>query len=162
MGLWFKHFYFSKYVEYMDTVFLIFGHKYGWTVGWYLQLYHHATTASIAWVAFFYPTPSAFMGLVTNTFVHVIMYAYYAISSVDNRITKWSAYVTYIQLAQFYFCVFLGVVVAILVWSGYSQGDRLSCSWIVFMYFTYMLLFIWFFADKHSGKKSRKGVKEVQ
>jgi len=76
MGYWFYWFYISKFVEYLDTAFLIFGKKYAWRVGWYLQVWHHFITASVAWVAWNYPTPAFYMGLSTNTFVDIIMFAY--------------------------------------------------------------------------------------
>ena len=54
-------------------------HRYSFTVGFGLQVYHHSTTSSIAWVAWFYMIPCCFLGLLTNTFVHVIMYFYFAV-----------------------------------------------------------------------------------
>ena len=42
----------------------------------------HAQLPQAAWV---YPVPVYWLGAVTNTFVHIIMYSYYAWSSMDSR-----------------------------------------------------------------------------
>ena len=87
-------FYISKYVEYLDTVFLILAQKHSNTVGWYLQIYHHFTTGTVAWVAWFKPIPSCFVGLVTNTFVHIVMYAYYALVLHAKQLRNYGHFVT--------------------------------------------------------------------
>jgi hypothetical protein len=65
-------------------------------------VYHHSTTASIAWVAWFHNVPNAWFGLVSNTFVHIIMYFYFAVVVYDRRIRVIGHFVTYVQLIQFY------------------------------------------------------------
>lgn len=71
---WFWWFFISKFLEFIDTVFLILNRKHSPSAGWYLQVYHHSTTASVAWVAWHYNVPNAWFGLMSNTFVHIVMY----------------------------------------------------------------------------------------
>ncbi|EDV22844.1 uncharacterized protein TRIADDRAFT_17418, partial [Trichoplax adhaerens] len=94
-------FYLSKYIEYMDTLFLILAQKSEIDVKWVLHVYHHFVTPSISWSAWHYPVSSSWLGPFSNSFVHVIMYAYYATAIVDHRIRKWASWVTVIQLIQF-------------------------------------------------------------
>ncbi len=54
-------------------MFLVLAGRSKPSVAWYLQVYHHATTSSVAWVAWFFPGPSFWVGAITNTFVHVVM-----------------------------------------------------------------------------------------
>ena len=70
------YFYISKYVEYMDT-FLIYlkGNK-----PIFLQLYHHSG-AVISWhLAYTYKLDCFWIPTLLNSFVHSIMYTYYALS----------------------------------------------------------------------------------
>jgi len=85
-------------------VFLILNRKHSPSAGWYLQVYHHSTTASVAWVAWHYNVPNAWFGLMSNTFVHIVMYFYFAVVVYDRRVRVIGHFVTYIQLIQFY-CV---------------------------------------------------------
>jgi len=101
---WFWWFFVSKFLEFIDTVFLILNRKHSPSAGWYLQVYHHSTTASVAWVAWFYNVPNAWFGLMSNTFVHIVMYFYFAVVVYDRRVRVIGHFVTYIQLIQFY-CV---------------------------------------------------------
>jgi hypothetical protein len=151
MGPWFYLFFLSKYIEYLDTVFLILNRKYEWRVGWYLQLYHHAITASVAWVAWHLPVPSFWVGLVTNTFVHIVMYAYYAVATWWPAVRKHGPVVTSLQLVQFIFCVTLGgAVVPVYMYVNDCRGSWVSWLYIEAVYTTFLLFFAWFAFDKAS------------
>ena len=97
LEFWFWWFHVSKYIEFVDTAFLILGKKHlaEPRVGWYLQvrvglmacandgcandgcalsqIYHHTVTPSIGWHAWVYAVDSSFMGVITNTAVHFVM-----------------------------------------------------------------------------------------
>ena len=74
MDMWFYIFYMSKYFEFIDTLFLILKKKEVIFLHWY----HHMVTPAIVWFAWYYDVTSAWYGPLTNTFVHVLMYTYYA------------------------------------------------------------------------------------
>lgn len=164
MEYWFYWFYISKYVEYADTLFLILGKNYGRHVGWYLQVYHHCVTASVAWVAWFYPTPSYFMGLTTNTFVHIIMYAYFALAvalkGTRFDVRRWGHLVTIVQLLQFFYCVGLGwyVVLYLLPVAG-CAGSVAGAVYICVVYTTFLLLFLAYWRERQQKKAAAKAKK---
>ena len=56
---WFWWFLMSKFLEYIDTFFLVVRRKHSNSVGWYLQVYHHSTTSMVAWVGWFARTACA-------------------------------------------------------------------------------------------------------
>lgn len=162
---WFKWFFISKFLEFIDTFFLILNRKHSSSVGWYLQVYHHSTTASIAWVAWFHNVPNAWFGLVSNTFVHIIMYFYFAVVVYDRRIRVIGHFVTYVQLIQFY------CVVGSAFWVQYTtyfQGNACNDSYwgrsfVTIMYASYLLFFLVFHSERSSGMKkdSAKDKKSV-
>ena len=157
---WFFWFFASKYIEYLDTVFLILAKKYGNSIGWTLQVYHHFITASVAWIAWFYPVPSFWVGLVTNTFVHIFMYAYFALAVYDARLRKFAFWITGLQLAQFYFCVALGVIVVpLLMYKNDCRGSWLSWAYICGVYSSFLVLFVLFAREKKKAMRESKAKK---
>jgi len=111
-------FMFSKYLELVDTLFLILKKKEVIFLHWY----HHATVLVYSWfsVILMYP-PANIFGIV-NSFVHCVMYSYYFIASFGVR-PWWGKYVTRIQLAQ--------MVVGILTttsWAYYYYLSDLPCG----------------------------------
>jgi hypothetical protein len=66
------------------------------------QVYHHSTTASIAWVAFWGEVSSGYIGLLSNCFVHIVMYLYFALVAMDRDLRKYGHWVTKLQLVQFW------------------------------------------------------------
>ncbi|CRK86866.1 CLUMA_CG000692, isoform A [Clunio marinus] len=97
------HYYFlTKVVDLFDTVFFVLKKKQSHVS--FLHVYHHAGMVMLAWIGLKYVSGghSAFMG-VLNSFVHVIMYFYYYLTSVDNKYKQsfWKKYITQLQMIQF-------------------------------------------------------------
>jgi elongation of very long chain fatty acids protein 4 len=96
-------YYFSKLLEFMDTIFFILRKKDSQIS--FLHVYHHATMFPIWWIgARWVPGGQAFFGAMINSFVHVLMYSYYGLSALGPRYQKylwWKKYLTRIQLVQF-------------------------------------------------------------
>jgi len=94
------YFYVSKYVEYIDT-FLIYlkGNK-----PIFLQLYHHSG-AVISWhLAYTYKLDCFWIPTLLNSFVHSIMYTYYALSILKIDVIKnLKIYITALQISQLIF-----------------------------------------------------------
>jgi len=89
-------FYISKFVEYLDTVFLI---VMGRQVTW-LQWLHHLGAAVNLWTLFTSRGEPVWIFVLFNSFIHTIMYAYYACSIRKINILP-KTLITSMQIAQF-------------------------------------------------------------
>ena len=96
-------FYLSKYVDWLDTVFLVLRKKDRQVS--VLHLYHHASMPLATW-CFLKFAPGGhvtFSGFV-NSFVHVVMYSYFFLASLGPHMQpylRWKKYLTQLQLLQF-------------------------------------------------------------
>eukprot|EP01126_Amoeba_proteus_P046158 TRINITY_DN5200_c0_g1_i1.p1 TRINITY_DN5200_c0_g1~~TRINITY_DN5200_c0_g1_i1.p1 ORF type:complete len:130 (-),score=8.45 TRINITY_DN5200_c0_g1_i1:52-441(-) len=128
----------------------------------FLHLFHHATTASIVWVTWVNPISGFYLGPVTNSFVHTIMYGYYFLVEFNlvNRSFggKW---ITPIQLVQFLICLFA---------CSYEIFFREKCNghtptqiWIYFLYFVFFCFFVKVYVDKKAERHAqRPAAKKVE
>nr|WAH70731.1 ELOVL fatty acid elongase 1a [Eleutheronema rhadinum] len=97
-------FYFSKYIELLDTVFFVLRKKQSQIT--FLHVFHHSFMPWSWWWGITL-TPAGGMGCfhaMVNAGVHVIMYTYYGLSAAGPRFQKylwWKKYMTAIQLTQF-------------------------------------------------------------
>ncbi|XP_030630326.1 elongation of very long chain fatty acids protein 1a [Chanos chanos] len=97
-------FYFSKYIELLDTVFFVLRKKHSQIT--FLHVFHHSFMPWTWWWGITL-TPAGGMGsfhAMVNATVHVIMYTYYGLSAAGPRFQKylwWKKYITAIQLTQF-------------------------------------------------------------
>lgn len=89
-------FYWSKYYELIDTIFLVVRKK-PMTV---LHLFHHAIVIPISWMAVYSRIYMGWFTSFNNTGVHVIMYFYFAIYALGYR-PWWKKYLTSLQILQF-------------------------------------------------------------
>ncbi|XP_059200582.1 elongation of very long chain fatty acids protein 1a [Centropristis striata] len=97
-------FYFSKYIELLDTVFFVLRKKQSQIT--FLHVFHHSFMPWSWWWGITL-TPAAGMGTfhaMVNAIVHVIMYFYYLLSAAGPRFQKylwWKKHMTAIQITQF-------------------------------------------------------------
>ncbi|KAM9844529.1 elongation of very long chain fatty acids protein 1a [Aulostomus maculatus] len=97
-------FYFSKFIELLDTVFFVLRKKQNQIT--FLHVFHHSFMPWSWWWGITL-TPAGGMGsfhAMVNASVHVIMYFYYGLSAAGPRFQKylwWKKYLTAIQLTQF-------------------------------------------------------------
>eukprot|EP01134_Creolimax_fragrantissima_P008614 CFRG8614T1 len=121
-------FYLSKFWEYIDTVFLILGKKNVIFLHWF----HHLITPSICWVAYQYSGTMAWIGPLSNSFVHVCMYSYYTLTYFGMPRTL-GKYITKIQITQFMCNVALFVV--LFANMAFGQGHaKCGGSWTFYVY----------------------------
>jgi len=93
-------FYASKVVEFIDTFIMVL--KKSDRQITFLHLYHHTTIYMIWWaVAAFGPGGDAYYCVILNSFVHVIMYAYYLSTSCNVPLSFIKPYITQMQMMQF-------------------------------------------------------------
>ena len=96
-------YYFSKFTEFMDTIFFVLRKKDRHIST--LHVIHHGVMPLSVWfgVKFTPGGHSTFFGLL-NTFVHIIMYAYYMLAALGPNVQKylwWKKYLTSLQMVQF-------------------------------------------------------------
>ncbi|XP_075236419.1 very long chain fatty acid elongase AAEL008004-like isoform X2 [Lycorma delicatula] len=96
-------YYFSKFTEFMDTIFFVLRKKSQHVST--LHVIHHGCMPMSVWfgVKFTPGGHSTFFGLL-NTFVHIIMYSYYLLAAFGPEIQKylwWKKYLTSLQMIQF-------------------------------------------------------------
>ncbi|XP_033211286.1 elongation of very long chain fatty acids protein AAEL008004-like [Belonocnema kinseyi] len=100
-GCWW--YYFSKFTEFMDTIFFVMRKKYDHIST--LHVIHHGCMPMSVWfgVKFTPGGHSSFFGLL-NTFVHIIMYSYYLLAALGPKVQPylwWKKYLTVLQMVQF-------------------------------------------------------------
>ena len=100
-GIWL--YYVLRAIDLFDTFILILRKKNSHLS--LLHTYHHATMFPIWWVgARFIAGGNCFFGPLLNSFVHILMYAYYGIAELGPAYRKylwWKRYLTVVQMVQF-------------------------------------------------------------
>ncbi|CAH2074986.1 unnamed protein product, partial [Iphiclides podalirius] len=96
------YYFIAKVTELLDTVFFVLRKKNSQIT--FLHVYHHTIMVAITWSTLKYePTYSTiFLGTI-NSFVHIVMYAYYGLSSFPGlaKYLWWKKYLTSMQMIQF-------------------------------------------------------------
>ncbi|CAG9813103.1 unnamed protein product [Phaedon cochleariae] len=96
--------YFLKMVELIETVFFVLRKKFNQVSG--LHLYHHASTFFLTYIGCkFIGGGMASMPIMVNSFIHVLMYTYYYLSSLgpgwQKALAPWKPKLTMAQMIQF-------------------------------------------------------------
>lgn len=96
------HYYFlTKVMDLLDTIFFVLKKKNSHVS--FLHVYHHAGMVALTWIGTKYLAGghSVFTGLI-NSCVHVIMYFYYYLTTVDDKYKQsfWKKYITQLQMVM--------------------------------------------------------------
>ncbi|XP_025110181.1 elongation of very long chain fatty acids protein 4-like [Pomacea canaliculata] len=143
-------FVFSKILEMADTVFFILRKKFNQVT--FLHVYHHSSMFVFSWVVFKYVPGGQFLVYpLFNSFVHIIMYTYYALAAMGPSVQKylwWKRYLTMLQIAQFVILLAF-TLVNIVAECDFPKGF----SYAALVYgLTILLLFINFYRRSYSSK----------
>lgn len=163
--------YLTKFYEFIDTVFLIVKGK---NVE-FLHYYHHSMTALLCFSQLWGGASVQWVPISLNLFVHVVMYLYYALTSLGLRFW-WKKYITTLQIIQFvidlvvcYYCTFIGLVFFVFndsrlqllrpLFSVFYQkvdceGNLLGAFFGCFILTSYLVLFIQFFGKSYRKSKT--------
>ena len=139
----------SKFVEFMDTAFMV-ARKANKQIS-FLHVSHHAEMGGIMYILVTQaPGGVSYFPPMINSFIHTVMYFYYALTAVGIRV-PWKKYITVGQLAQFV------VVMAHAVWQlvNFDTAWPAAVSVISFLLMIQMLfMFGDFFTSEYSGGKA--------
>ncbi|XP_042215397.1 elongation of very long chain fatty acids protein AAEL008004-like [Homarus americanus] len=142
-------YYFSKFVDFFDTVFFVLNKKHEHIS--LLHVVHHSLMPVSMWYGVRYQPGghSTFMGLL-NSFVHVVMYLYYLLAAMGPRVRPflwWKKYLTSLQMVQFVAVMLHAVQLAFIECPVPSQ----MTWWICGNAFMFFLLFANFYLRAYTG-----------
>ena len=143
-------YYLSKLLEFTDTTFFVLRGKFNQVT--FLHVYHHATMPLIWWIgAKWHAGGISHVGPICNSFIHVVMYGYYFLSSYGDRFQRflwWKRYLTLLQLAQFHIVLFHTFLALVSADCGYSKGVLL-CQTLYMLSLIGLFLNFYFNSYRH-------------
>ncbi|XP_056377138.1 elongation of very long chain fatty acids protein 2 isoform X1 [Hyla sarda] len=145
-------YYFSKAIEFMDTIFFVLRKKNSQIT--FLHVYHHATMFNIWWcVLNWIPCGQSFFGPTLNSFIHVLMYSYYGLSVIPSmhKYLWWKKYLTQAQLIQFILTI-SHTLSAVVKPCGFPFGCLIFQSSYMT---TLVILFVNFYLKTYKAKPSK-------
>ena len=162
--VWAYVFALSKYLELVDTLFLVLKHPTRPIP--FLHWFHHMTVLCFTWYAVYTQYAVGYCFIIMNSFIHTFMYFYYALTDLGFR-PSWAKLLTIGQITQ----MVLGIVCNVIFAKKYFEGKAAaieakaaglkpennclcyapeeiiySC---VAMYGSYLFLFVRFFVNRY-------------
>lgn len=131
-----------------------------------MHVYHHSATALLCFTQLQGKTSVSWVVISLNLAVHVLMYAYYALTSMGIRV-PWKKAVTVSQIVQFVIDLFVVFFASYNYWAynkwGMQQYSLGSCSGTEYaalsgmgVLSSYLVLFILFYQKTYLQKKGQQ------
>lgn len=144
---WCWIFYASKYYELVDTLILILNRKKLIV----LHVWHHLSVMVLCYLWIYCEVNFFFTGVVINGSIHVLMYSYYALSSIGYR-APWAKLITVGQMVQFAYGI-----ASWWYWLYVCHADMTTLQWVVyglnqFILASFLVLFKRFFNRRYESK----------
>jgi len=141
-------FYFSKIPEMIDTIIMIL--KKNSRQVTFLHIYHHISIFSVWWVIQHYaPVGEPYFSVILNSFIHLLMYSYYLLSSLGFNIW-WKRYLTQMQMTQFFLMMCQGIG---NIYTSCDKYPYAIMQLMVWYMLSFLLLFGNFYLRSYSGEK---------
>ncbi|XP_066599089.1 very long chain fatty acid elongase AAEL008004-like isoform X2 [Prorops nasuta] len=147
-------YYFSKFTEFMDTIFFVLRKKNNHVST--LHVIHHGCMPMSVWfgVKFTPGGHSTFFGLL-NTFVHIVMYSYYLLAALGPKFQPylwWKKYLTAFQMLQFV-AIMIHAFQLLFIDCNYPKA---FVWWIGLHAVMFFFLFKEFYQQNYQQKKIRR------
>ncbi|GMH63980.1 hypothetical protein TrST_g7700 [Triparma strigata] len=146
-GWWAKVFYVSKFYEFIDTWILILKGK----EASFLQVYHHTGIAIAMWAACVTGSNWVVWPVVLNSFIHTLMYTYFAAATLGCR-SPLAKMLTTMQLTQFV----MGITLSSSTYV-YGKATQEQVASLVFIQ-VYAVGLIYLFGQMYKNKYNKKKV----
>lgn len=146
-GFWGVLFVFSKFIEFGDTVFLIIRKRKIIFLHWF----HHVTVLWISWILCTTGSSLGRYSIAMNSFVHVFMYSYFAISTLSIQLPRTVAmFITTIQILQMIGGMWIVLYSHIrLKNKHHCDVDPSVIKYTLLLYASYFILFLKYFYDAY-------------
>ncbi|XP_041976364.1 elongation of very long chain fatty acids protein 2-like [Aricia agestis] len=150
------HIYFlAKLTELLDTIFFVLRKKDRQVS--FLHVYHHSVVFFYSWALLSYKEAFVFVTVIgfMNSFVHLIMYSYYALSVLPSisKYLWWKKYITKIQMIQF------SLMIAYILFEYTTSPCKLPKSVATHLLFNISLvfaLFVNFYIQTYKSSQNSK------
>ena len=145
--------YCDKYLEFFDTYFMVLRGNMAQVS--FLHVYHHFSISWAWWIALTYcPAGDSYFGALLNSWIHVLMYSYYALTLLGIP-CPWKRYLTQAQLLQFTTVVLYTIVSALKYPYDKFQSGHLLCYVVqLWEMLSLFVLFLFFYIKSYGKKKN--------
>ncbi|KAG0302822.1 hypothetical protein BGZ98_007196 [Dissophora globulifera] len=148
LGYWGYIFYLSKYYEVIDTIIILLKGRRSSL----LQTYHHAGAMITMWSGIKYQANPIWLFVVLNSFIHTIMYCYYACTSIGLH-PPGKKYLTSMQISQFLIGMSVAMTNLVIPGCVVTHGAQLA----VWVNVAYLFPLTYLFVDFARRTYSKRG-----